>query len=77
MMNKAGQTCPSPSTSTSMTTLQAKQLFGYTLNKRTKIAPSRPLTSVQSSTTGTAQVTTAAKKVIKEHRKVLIALRDR
>jgi hypothetical protein len=60
-----------------MATLQTKQLLGYTLNKRTKITPSRPLASVQSSATEKVEVTTAAKKVIKKHRNVLIALRDR
>ena len=60
-----------------MTTLQKKQLFGYSLVKRDKIVPSIKATSSQASKPATAQVKATAQKVIKTHRDVLIALRDR
>lgn len=60
-----------------MTTLQNKQLFGYSLVKREKIVPSSKVSSAPTTTPATAQVKAAAKKVIKTHRDVLIALRDR
>lgn len=60
-----------------MTTLQNKQLFGYSLVKREKIVPSSKVSSTPTTTPATAQVKAAAKKVIKTHRDVLIALRDR
>lgn len=60
-----------------MTALQNKQLFGYSLVKREKIVPSSKVSTAQTTTPATAQVKTTAKKVIKTHRNILIALRDR
>lgn len=60
-----------------MTTLQKKQLLGYSLVKRDNIAPASKALSSEASKPTTAQVKDTAQKVIKTHRDVLIALRDR
>jgi hypothetical protein len=60
-----------------MTSLENKQLFGYSLGKREKIAPSGKALPLQNSTSATTQVKVVVKKVIDNHRDVLIALRDR
>ena len=60
-----------------MTTLQNKQILGYSVVKREKITPSGKMPSAQNSARATVPVKVAAKKVIKTHRDVLVALRDR
>ncbi|MHC8945477.1 hypothetical protein EV681_0459 [Advenella incenata] len=59
-----------------MDVVYGKKLFGYTMLKREKIVPSKSLPSSKSPE-GKLETSIAAKKVIDQHRKVLIALRDR
>ncbi len=59
-----------------MDEVYGKKLYGYTMSKRKKIAPSKSLHSPNSEE-GKLETAIAARKVINQHRKVLIALRDR
>jgi len=59
-----------------MDEVYGKKLYGYTMSKRKKIAPSKSLHSSDSEE-GRQETSIAARKVIDQHRKVLIALRDR
>ena len=60
-----------------MTATQSKKVFGFDTGHREKIAPSRVVERTRTVSEQREKTKAAATKVIRTHRKVLIALRDK